>query len=310
MNLRNLKSKSRAELGKWAARAHWRLVDRPQPSFAHRYAVQRQVYFSALLESGLRRGSLWEWETKEGHRAIAEKLGLATPRILSGPVPVEALTFDGLPESFVVKPVIGGSANGVFVLRRAGQGYVDLLNGGAIISQAGIKNQLRELDAAGLISGDAVLVEEALLFGHTPVHDWKVYSFQGETPLVWQIERSMEVRRSSYYDGAWRRLGHVRWTKDRVTDLPRPRNPEGLLCAAKQIPEELPIPFARIDLYESGGEVYLAEITASPGSTQRYSRELDLIMGEAWERAEAILVRRNRNSVPGSNDGHRSPRDS
>lgn len=298
MTLR-LKQKTRAKLGAWMESVHWRLVDRPQPSFAHKYAVQRQIYLRALENSGIRRGELWEWETKQGHRAIAEELGIATPTILIGPTAIDTLDLTSLPECFVLKPVIGGSGNGVFVLRRDGELYIDLLRGGARVSETEVREEIRALDAAGLVSGDAILVEEALLHGEGPANDWKIYAFQGETPLVLQINRSREGRRSSYYDGQWRRLGQVRWTADKAVDLPRPEHPDALLEAASRVSKVLPIPFARIDLYEAGGAVYLGEITAIPGSTQRYSKAVDLDMGGAWERAEERLVLRNRkNSGP------------
>lgn len=307
MTLRNLKRRTRALLGARAESMYWRLVDRPKPSFAHKYAVQRQVYLRALERSGIRRGELWGWETKEGHRAIAEELGLATPRILVGPASIDSLEFASLPDCFVLKPVTGGSGNGVFVLRRDGETYLDLVRGGVSVSEAEVKQEIRELDAAGLISGDAILIEEALLHGQGPVNDWKVYAFQGETPLVLQIERSPGGRRSSYYDGHWRRLGQVRWSADRAVDLPRPQNPEDLLEAASRVSKVLPVPFARIDLYEAGGTVYLGEITAIPGSTQRYSKALDLAMGEAWERAEEQLVLRNRNDSGSDQENQETP---
>ena len=52
------------------------------------------------------------------------------------------------------------------------------------------------------------------------------------------------------------------------------------------------LPFARIDLYDVPGRLVFGEVTPRPGAAASGSApHLDVLMGAAWERAEARLTR-------------------
>lgn len=272
----------------------WWLNPVRTPSFVNAYSNFYRVYSAALDQANQPWGSLWDWETKTGVRALATQVGVATPEIFQGPVPVGDIEFHRLPEKFVIKPVRGAAKTGVYVLNRQGSGFVDLLRKRRIINQRQLVAEVLDCASRGEISGNEMIAEEALTRGPNDIsYDWKVYAFQGETPLICQISRTFSGREDKYYGGDWVDLGRVRYAKPAVRHLPLPELPDHLLGAAASLSRAVPVPFVRVDLYESRGQVYLGELTPAPGSGQRYQRWLDIEMGRAWQRAEATLFARS-----------------
>jgi hypothetical protein len=51
----------------------------------------------------------------------------------------------------------------------------------------------------------------------------------------------------------------------------------------------VPLPFVRVDLYESDSQVFVGELTPFPGTATEHSPRWDGILGAAWERGEAAL---------------------
>lgn len=288
--LANLTEWSRRKARPVVESVNWWMNPTPTPSFVQKYMVARRVYAEALRLEGRPWGGLWSWETKLGVRDFAAKVGLAVPEMFHDAAPIETLPLESFPEVFVIKPVFGAGRAGVYVLRKEGSGYIDLLRGKRKITCEEIISQVRSLGDEGSVSADQMIAEEAILNSESIAYDWKVYSFQGETPLVWQIGRTKDGKLSRYYNSHWDDLGTIRWKRPVDSSLPRPVNPDLIMGAAQRVSLSLPIPFVRVDLYERNGEVFLGELTPMPGSSQRFQRSVDRAMGEAWERAESRLL--------------------
>ncbi len=278
------------KVGAIAESANWRFNSAPAPSFIQRYVSARRSYSFALASTDRPWGELWDWETKLGSRQLADRLGVETPTLYREAVSIGELDFSGLPDSFVVKPDRGASAKGVLVLEREGIRYRDVLRQGRILEERTIRSELEELSGEGLISGDRIIVEEALLDeSGGPASDWKLYAFQGEIPVIRQIVRYGDERHTTTYDANWNVIRNARLDK-REQVLGPPRRPDLLMEVARRVSVELPVPFARVDLYEQGDRVVLGEITPMPGlSGQRFQRRWDVELGKAWERAESRL---------------------
>lgn len=282
---------ARARLGSLAYAAARSLSPDVPPSFLANYQRARRNYKGALALTSRESGTLWDWETKLGVRQIAEAVGVATPRLLQGPVPIHQLDWHAFPESFVVKPNRGSTKAGVYVLRRTSdRSFSDLIRE-RTVTRDQVMQELAHLAGTGDISGDRMLVEEALLRSEDSIaFDWKCYAFQGEVALIWQISRDGGQRRTRYLDREWRDLGKARKGIAVTATLPPPDNPDSILETARRLSEALPIPFVRVDLYERDGRVYLGELTPMPGSLHLFSRPLDAELGRAWARAEAKLL--------------------
>lgn len=285
---------ARKKLGEAFHSAGWWLEPEPPPSFLTSYKRYRRSYTEALALSGREWGTLWPWETKMGVRSLAESLGLRTPQLLQGPVAIEDLDWEALPATFVVKPDRGSSKKGVYVLRRRRHSlFLDLIRDREVTCEQ-INEELHGLARIGMISGESIIAEQALLTEKGAVaFDWKCYAFQGEVGVIWQISRQNGSRKSRMLDADWRDLGNVRRGVERSSPLPTPQHPDAILDAAVRLSCAVPVPFVRVDLYESEGLVYLGEVTPMPGSAQRFSPALDRQMGKAWARAEALLLLRS-----------------
>lgn len=276
--------------GRMSKTAQWWLIPEDDPSFLSYFARHRRNYVRALREAERPWGSLWSWESKSGSRDLARRLGIPTASTLQGPATITDINWDALPETFVVKPTRGSSNTGVYVLKREESAFRDILRGG-VLGREDICRAIADAGALGKLSAASIIVEEALLTpeGHG-VNDWKCYAFQGEVPVILQMDRSPSGTRLKYYDESWRGLGRSVHRTAIDPTLTGPVSPAMLLDVAKRVSQEIPVPFARIDLYEHQGRVLLGEITPMPGSTQRFRRATDRAMGQAWERAEAKLL--------------------
>lgn len=281
----------RQRLGAILHEGAWWIYPEARPSFLASYKRYRRNYFAALAELAEPWGTLWNWETKLGVRALAASQKILTPEIYQGPMEIGGIDWRQLPPTFVIKPDRGAGKAGVYVLRRrSAENYTDLIRGRAV-TEADVMAELRAASDKGEISGSSIIAEAALLReGDGIAFDWKCYAFQGEVALIWQISRGAGERHSRFLDSGWRDLGPVRRGLKVTSTLPPPTMPEAILDAASRLSVAVPAPFVRVDLYEHAGKIYLGEMTPMPGSGQRFTRELDLAMGEAWQRAERRLM--------------------
>jgi hypothetical protein len=60
---------------------------------------------------------------------------------------------------------------------------------------------------------------------------------------------------------------------------------------AERVSTVIRAPFSRIDLYDIRGRIVFGEVTPCPGSPGWFGPDLDVTMGEAWERAQVRLWR-------------------
>ena len=61
--------------------------------------------------------------------------------------------------------------------------------------------------------------------------------------------------------------------------------------SASRLSVAIRAPFSRIDMYRIGDRSVFGEVTPRPGGPQWFGRELDVRLGEAWERALIRLAR-------------------
>ena len=236
---------------------------------------------------------LWPFMRKgRGVREVVEALDLVAPKVLYGPLPSEEVPWSDLPSSFVIKPSTGSSSRGVFVMRRTDDGsFTDYLKGKQWTSEALVRQYQERPPAWHDVYKDEVLIEEFVECRGRPSYDWKVYTFRGEVALIEQIDRlgggPMRLR---HYLPDWSPVRHVWYGRyDRHDPLDDPIRPDEMLRIAARVSMAVPLPFVRVDLYESDSQVFLGEITPFPGGSVEHSPTWDRKLGEAWERSEARL---------------------
>jgi hypothetical protein len=274
-----------------------RLVD-PRlrtPSWAYKNQEMRRV---GRLGRGL--GAVhpvWSVNDKDAAHAWAQRLGVATARLVARHDDADDVCWAALPDAVVVKPVHGSGSVGVHLLLREGRAWRELRRD-EVVTGAQVTERLRERARVGRISS-AVVVEEMVQDprcpGRPPV-DWKLHTFFGRIGLVvaksHRLSRGRPSPRWRIFDEHWADLGaavsHHRLDR-RITP---PVHAEQLLEVARLVSSAVPRPFLRVDLYDGADGVVLGEITPEPGYDHRFRRDVDRRLGELWEDAEARLLLR------------------
>ena len=73
--------------------------------------------------------------------------------------------------------------------------------------------------------------------------------------------------------------------------IPVPTALEEVCESAARLSVAIRAPFSRIDMYRIGDRTVFGEVTPRPGGPQWFGPEVDVALGEAWERALTRLAR-------------------
>lgn len=282
----------RGNYWRFRQRRRVRRVQPYTPSFIRHIEEDIRVLKLVAANAGVDPFDLWPFMRKgQGVRHVVESLHLTAPKVIYGPVPSKDLPWDVLPSSFVVKPATGSSSRGVFVMRRTTDGrFHDVMKSQFWTADELIRHYQQLPSNWYHVLDDQVLIEEVVECRGRPSYDWKVYVFRGEIALIEQIDRLGGKTRFRHYLPDWTPALHA-WLGryDREDPLDGPVRPGELLETAATISMALPLPFVRVDLYESESQVFVGELTPFPGGSVEHSPAWDRRLGEAWERGEAAL---------------------
>lgn len=269
----------------------------PKPSFyakmAERKRLAERVRQTRALSADM---PIYEIETKLGQKEVARKAGVPAAEVFQGPCDnLSQFDLDALPQRFVVKPIIGSGAHGVFLLEKRADALHNLISGESY------PYSLDSLDAAGLskFRGCPLIAEEFIGLDGLPSLNWKLHTFFGEVGLIRQGDLGQDGKPYKLWSPSGTDLGPI----DRLgfpydPTLPPPKDLDALIEAAKKISLNIPTPFVRVDLYEADDGVRLGEVTLRPSSLwkkkhlQRFTPEWDRKLGEKWEDAQARLLDR------------------
>lgn len=234
---------------------------------------------------------------------FVEMIGGPTVKTLrSFQTPLE-FNFDGLPDTFVLKPTFSSSSLGVMVLeRRKDDTFHDHLRNRALQLDA-IQSEQLGLTEKHPKSKHQWIVEEKVrdAEGHVVPDDFKFYGFQGEIGLVHRTIRRRPLNQHAYYDGDFRPLhdpdGSLIWTHERIIERAQvapPDNWEQMLNVARRISVAVPSPFVRVDMYNTPTGPIFGEFTLVPGTffyedREKMSLPLSTHLGRLWAQAERKL---------------------
>ena len=203
------------------------------------------------------------------------------------------IPWDDLPDAVVIKSAFGAASRGVLPLHRVDGGWRIATHEDTITSEQ-IVADLLALAAQETIR-PPFGAEEYLDDGSgSPPVDIKVYAFYGEAPLA-QLRR---VDQHGQGGAAFRIIDRhgsdlIDTYRDQPTDpsIPLPGALDGIFDVAQRVSLAVRAPFSRIDLYDIKGRIVFGEVTPRPGTPGWFGRELDVALGEAWERAQVRLWR-------------------
>jgi glutathione synthase/RimK-type ligase-like ATP-grasp enzyme len=279
------------------------------PSFQARLNGERRLH---ALEKSLSpdkppsviaQGKFWAYDFARSH-------GIDVPEQFGRWRRPDDIPWDDLPDQVVIKSAFAAAARGVFPLRRNADGWEVL--GSSTTTSAELVEELDRRRKEGQIRGP--FGAEELLDdggGELPI-DVRTYAFYGHVPFVLLRRpgahgdldtarfRPVDTHGADFIDVeqypvlADPDVDRTQLPRElAVLDptIPVPKNLAEVIDAAQRISTAIRLPFARVDLYGIDDRVVFGEVTPRPGGRQWLGPELDVILGDAWEHAEARLRR-------------------
>ena len=204
------------------------------------------------------------------------------------------IPWEDLPDDVVIKSAFGAASRGVLPLHRVDGGW-QIATQDAMLTGAQIAADLRSLVAAESIRppfGAEEFLDEGS--GSPPV-DTKVYTFYGEAPVavIRRVDQHGPEGSAQYriVDAHGTDLLGTYYGQPTDPTIPLPRALVELFEVAGRVSIAVRAPFTRVDLYDIRGRIVFGEVTPRPGSPGWFGPELDVTLGEAWERAQVRLWR-------------------
>lgn len=180
----------------------------------------------------------------------------------------EDIDFDALPNQFVLKPTQGGGGHEVVICLDK-----STLNCNAVIEKLKIglkQNSYRSLREWPYKNVPRRIIAEKFINSSPEVKDligYKWYCFDGE-PKICQVVQNRTAQESiDFFDTEWRHKQFVGLNSKAIHAEVLPSKPSNIatqLRIAHELSKE--IQFSRIDLYETGDNIYFVEIAFYPAS--------------------------------------------
>jgi len=187
--------------------------------------------------------------------------------------PEEAVSFD-YPPQCCIKPT---HLSGHIIFRREGE-PVDLKK---IVSWFSLSHYLNSREANYKTLEPKVIVEP-ILFENDNLHDFKIFCYKGEPKLI-QVDVNRYISHErKFYDLNWQEMPFTLNFPLYKGAIEKPENLDVMLRVAGDLSKNFE--FIRIDLYSSGTQVYVGELTSFPGNI-----EGNFIPPESEEQASSIL---------------------
>ena len=228
-------------------------------------------------------------EEKLHNYELAASYGVLTPRVFGTWPRVEDITWDDLPEAFVVKSDRGYSGNGVLPLRRSGKGF-RLIDSEDEFTVDDIERHFRE---AKHVTGPFFVEEVLPGTGAVLPDDIKIFAYYGEVAdvMVRRVAKHADLNSFSYrfLDADGNDRGMVKERMNHDPEIPVPRDLEQMVEAARMLSMAVPVPALRVDLYQVPDGIVLGELTFIPGSSETYTAEHDRLLGRMYDEAESRL---------------------
>lgn len=214
----------------------------------------------------------------------------------------EEISFENLPDYFVLKPSQLWSARGVMLLNKIGKDcYKDDMSG-LTLSSSAIVEKLKELRGKVNTENLPVLIEERAIDENEkniiPL-DYKLFTFNGNVKFILQVDRNHKKPKIAFFDGDFFPItdGRVVLPEGKEDILGQPKRPacySELIELASALSVKLKSPFISIDCYATKNGPLFGELTHTPGGPwfgimYLFSEEFDKELGAAWRKAAQQL---------------------
>lgn len=227
--------------------------------------------------------SAWLLDNKTNAYKFADLLGIKTPLI--DPDPTDANSIKIEPDT-VIKPLTGVMSKGVFLVKS--DQIIDLYENEVFQTHDELRYRMNSLVSTGTIKED-LWIRERLIYGditpEEPARDIKFYTFYGQIELVLETVRANEVTRC-WYDISRNRINTGKYTNNLFDGH---GIPDEYYAMAQYVSENIPAPFARIDLLASAEGPVLNEVTPKPGGSNQFAPSIDRKLGDSLVAADSRL---------------------
>ncbi|CAN5800780.1 hypothetical protein BH24DEI2_BH24DEI2_06580 [soil metagenome] len=230
---------------------------------------------------------LWQRKlsNKWNAREFAAKVGCQVPDLYWHGRGVANLDFATLPSHYVVRPTLGHSSKGIFVMADG----TNLLDGNAY-SENELKKQLAEI--ATQDPRVTILLEEFVKSEDGEYRlptDYKLLMFDGRVGAVGAIRRlSRKNVKKRYYTESWGQFSEpiIVPTADKVRDdiVAPPRCLPDILVDAKRLSKAYGT-FVRLDFYATDRGSVFGEFTPTPALGRNFTDFASRHFLELWEEA-------------------------
>ena len=195
---------------------------------------------------------------------------------------VNDIDWDALPNSFVVKSTAGWGNKQVRIVKNKKTTNKDVVF-------AGISDWLypwntyyyQNMCITDEVIKPRIIIEELLGDGESDLVDYKFYCSYGEAKFALVVaDRSSKNQSRAFVDAnTWKTLPFKRRGVHKAAVAQKPENYDEMMRLCQELSKDLPM--VRVDFYEENGQVYVGEMTFSPGLFLRLEPvEWDYKLGE------------------------------
>lgn len=217
--------------------------------------------------------------------------GFAVPEVYGAWTGYQDIVLHDLPDTFVVKSDLGAGARGVLPLRRVGADAYEVVDGSRVLSTHEVREHFeRSTTSFGPYFAEELLQDE----GGRPIpDDVKFYAFYGKVGHF-RVRRSEQhgdttLDTHHYFDADGGSLAKVNLLREHTAELARPSRWEEMSELVRHITRAVPVPFLRVDLYQTTRGPVFGEFTRAGGGQHRYRREHGALLGTMWEQAQTRI---------------------
>lgn len=194
----------------------------------------------------------------------------------------EAINFEALPDSFVIKCNKGSGTN-IIVKDKS---KINLNEISSVVKSWDKVNTLsigREWAYKNIIQ--KIIIEELLIDSNSPesgLNDYKVLCFNGKAHYVWVDVNRYEDHKRNFYDLNWTKINVVSDHPNFQGKIDKPYGFDEMLKISQEISKDFP--FVRVDFYSINSRIYIGELTFYPwsGTVQFTPDDFDYKLGQLF----------------------------
>ncbi len=227
--------------------------------------------------------------------SLIDKLGIIRPALFGIFDSIHNVPMESLPEEFVLKPYHGDNNWGVFSITKAGEKYHDGMRNIIFTHEELVKTYEDEKTRSPTMSSTCFceqVVKEISETFSIPV-DYKFYCFDGKVKLllIRDLNGGADItqRRYRFFDEQFELVDGISNDLTDSDSIILPENISELAEVAEKISASVPLPFIRVDLFNSVEGVIFGEFTVDCGLVDKYNPTWDKILGEAYVEAQKNL---------------------